>query len=696
MSPNTMRTGKFKLDSVLRNESALTLSEIFKDLGRSRRQTMRMAALALAATLVIPAGVYAQVIKAPRYSGTSVDAPTNQLILPPMPAAITPHGQVVENTVVQVNEQVISRSDVERAAENLQQEAAQTHPGPEQMAELQKNMLRDMIDQQLLLSRAKELGLNADADVIRQLDDIRKRNNMASLDDLEKAVRAQGLNFEDFKAQIRNQVLTQQVVRDEVGRHLQMSAGEEQKYYELHKAEFDQPEQVKLSEILVPLPDNASADQIAQAEAKANDIKSQLMKGGDFADLAKKYSGGPSAAQGGELGAFKRGALAKVLEDQTFSLKPGDSSQPIRTRQGFVILKVAQHQMAGPAPIKDVEPQIQEALYMQQMQPALRAYLSKLRNEAYIDLQPGFVDSGSTGTESKLINSAYAPPVPKKKKVASKTTRFEGNSRAGNKAPIVASPDTTGGRTLTGSDAEVKPAATTAQLDKNTGMAVLRPVKTVNGKIVKVKKEKIRYGQAPRNSLPGSDEGEQSAVLTTPVTPVVAATAAPESANLADNPLNAAAPEQKKTRFAARSVEEKERKSKTLSAKKQEKILAKPAAATAEESATEKIQSAPLSAAGNDESKKAPKPKRQKGQPKQRLEDKPTTPVVAPTVAPTANPNLAPTDMTPPSTKTKPSADTTTLPGVGNPTPNTPSTAVPAPGTTPATPAGTPNTIPHE
>ena len=676
------------LDSLLRNESALTLSEIFKDLGRSRRRTMRMAALALAATLVIPAGMYAQVIKAPRYSGTNVEAPTTQLVLPPMPPAITPHGLVVENTVVQVNEQVISRSDVERSAAQLQQEAEQNHATPAQFAEMQKNMLRDMIDQQLLLSRAKELGLNADADVIRQLDDIRKRNNMASLDDLEKAVRAQGLNYEDFKAQIRNQIMTQQVVRDEVGRHLQMSPGEEQKYYDAHKDQFVQPEQVKLSEILVPLPDSATPDQIAQAEAKANDIKSQIMKGGDFGELAKKLSGGPSAQQGGDLGAFKRGALAKVLEDQTFSLKPGETTQPIRTRQGFVILKVNDHQMAGPAPLKDVEPQIQEAMYMDQMQPALRVYLSKLRNEAYIDIQPGFVDSGSTGTESKLVNSAYVPPAPKKKPVKTATTRFD-NQRA---KPVISSPDTTGGRTLTGADAEIKPAATTAEIDKNTGMAVLKPTRVVNGKIVKVKKEKVRFGQAPRQSLPGSEEGDQNAVLTTSVTPVVAAAAPAESANLADNPLNGAAPVQTKTRFAARAVEEKQRKATTLSAKKQEKILAKPVAATPEERATEKIQAAPLSVAGNDESKKAPKPKRQKGQAKQRLEDKPSTPApTAPVVAPTANPNLAPTDMTPPSTKTKPTADTTTLPGVGNPPPNAPTTTIPPPNTTPTTPAG----IPH-
>ena len=308
-----------------------------------------------------------------------MNAPVPPLNLPPLPPAKTPNGTVVEDVVVRVNDQIISRSDVERSEAQLEAEAGQQNlPAPE-LAQREKDMLRDMIDQQLLLSKAKELGLNADADVVRRLDEIRKQYKLDSLEDLEKAARQQGISFEDFKAQIRDQILTQQVVRDEVGRRLQVTANEEAKYYNEHKSEFSQPEQVKLSEILVPLPDTATPAEIVQAERKANDLKSQLMAGTDFAELAKKSSGGPTAAQGGELGLFKRGALAKVLEDQTFDLKAGESTQPVRTRQGFVILKVTEHVQAGPAPLKDVEPQVQEAMYIAQMQPALRAYLTKLQ-----------------------------------------------------------------------------------------------------------------------------------------------------------------------------------------------------------------------------------------------------------------------------------------------------------------------------
>ena len=617
-----------------------------------------MCWLAVANAAMLLGALQAQVVKAPRYQG-GVDAPAPQLSLPPLPPAITPHGTVVEDIVVRVNDQIISRSDVERQQQQINQAAAQANASKDQIASEQKNMLRDMIDQQLLLSRAKEMSLNVDADVIRQLDEIRKKNSFSSMDELKSAAQKEGVNFEDFQAQIRNQLLTQMVVRDEVGRRLQVTQGDQKKYYEEHKQEFTQPEQIRLSEILIPIGETASPAEIAQAETKANDVKAQLSKGGDFADLAKKYSGGPSAAKGGELGVFKRGDLAKVLEDQTFDLKAGDSTAPIRTRQGFVILKVTAHDTAGPAAMKDVEPQIEEAMYMQQMQPALRAYLTKLRENFYVDIQPGFVDSGASAAETKPVFTAYAPPAVKKKIVKQKA-RFDRNGGYGTAKdkPVISSPDTTGGRTLTGPDAQ-KPG-----VDPATGLAVVTiPPAGKTGKSGKhVKREKIRFGQAPRNSLGGGSDEPASASAGEAVAPgaVMASngaaassatgTAAPETANLEDNPLTPKAPERQKTRYAAREEQVKQKKIQAVSAKQADKIAAKPAALTTEEKATAQTQAAPLGLSG-DTSKKPAKQKKVKGQPKQRLEDKPTTAKPAPpAIDQTANPALAPTAVSPAST----------------------------------------------
>lgn len=334
---------------------------------------------------------------------------------------------IVEEIIARVNNRIITRSEYQRSKEQLKQEAQQQDPAnaDKLYTQREKDILRDLIDQQLLLEKGSDLEVTADTDVIKRLDQMRKEMGLESMEDLEKAAQAQGVSFEDFKQNMRNQIITQKVIGSEVGRHMSVTKEEEEKFYEEHKNELRRDEQIRLSEILIaPKAENdATADdpqQIAAAQAKAEELLEQIRKGASFEDIAKKNSSGPSAANGGDLGYFKRGALAKELEEKTFAMKPGDVSDVIRVRQGFVILKVAEHQAEGIPPLKDVEPRVQDAIYMQKLQPALRAYLKKLREEAYIDIpKPGYVDTGASANETKPVQTTSKPSTakpPKKKK----------------------------------------------------------------------------------------------------------------------------------------------------------------------------------------------------------------------------------------------------------------------------------------
>jgi peptidyl-prolyl cis-trans isomerase SurA len=294
-------------------------------------------------------------------------------------------GQVVEEIVTRVNNQIITLSDFQRSKDQLKDDVKQQDAAnaDKLYAEREKDILRDLIDQQLLLAKGKDLDITGDTDLIKQLDQMRKDMKLDTMEELEKAASAQGISYEDFKQNMRNQIITRKVIGEEVGAHLSLSKEEEQQFYDQHKSEMEQPESIKLSEILIapkkapadksapaaPVqnsaagsstpdaakqPDDAAA--LAVAEAKANDLLKQIRAGGSFEDMAKKNSDGPSAAQGGDLGTFKRGTLAKELEDKTFAMKAGEMTDVIRTKQGYVILKVASHQMAGIPPLKDVEP----------------------------------------------------------------------------------------------------------------------------------------------------------------------------------------------------------------------------------------------------------------------------------------------------------------------------------------------------
>jgi len=343
---------------------------------------------------------------------------------------------VVEEIIARINNNIITRADLKRAREQLLSDMHQQEPNATlaEQTDREKDLLRDLIDQQLLLQKGEELGINADTDVVKRLDELRKQMHAESMEDLEKAAQAQGISFEEFKQNMKNGIITQRVIGQEVGGHLSVSQQEIQAEYDKDKAQLERPEQVRLSEILIStqtappvktekgkevLPAAPSPEAIEKAQAKADQVYALLQKGGKFEDLAKQYSDGPTSAAGGDLEYFKRGTLSKDLEQQVFELKAGDYTKPIRTNQGFVLLKVTEHTPAGIPPLKDVEARIQEMIYMQKMQPALREYLTTLREKAYIDIKLGYVDTGASPNETKPIYTTAETTdtsKPKKKK----------------------------------------------------------------------------------------------------------------------------------------------------------------------------------------------------------------------------------------------------------------------------------------
>ena len=180
-------------------------------------------------------------------------------------------GKVVEDIVARVNDQIITSSDYDRAAEQLTGEAGQQSIPPRELEQKKADLLRDLIDQQLLLSKGKELGITGETELIKRLDEIRKQNHLESMEDLEKAAQQQGVSYEDFKANIRNSIITQQVVRDEVGRKISMPPGEVQAFFKAHESEFAQPESVTLNGV----PDCATAT-LAISHPRKNRLPMEL------------------------------------------------------------------------------------------------------------------------------------------------------------------------------------------------------------------------------------------------------------------------------------------------------------------------------------------------------------------------------------------------------------------------------------
>ena len=284
--------------------------------------------------------------------------------------------------------------------------------------------------------------------------------------------------------------------------------------------------------------------------------------GGDFTQLAKSFSDGPTAAEGGDLGQYKQGQLPKVLEDKTFGLNTGQYTDPILTRQGYIILKVAQHTPGGPRAFKDVEEQVEQDYYMTRMEPAIRDYLNHMRDNAFIWLKQGYVDSRATPGElhSSISFSAYTPPEPKKKGRVERTRFRESTHTFRQKSGTAA--------TATDQTAANQPPAETKK-GKNEKAGTEKPGK----------KEKIRYGQSPRETLPTATSNAATEN----------AGAVPETASNTDQPVNPLEPTAptRKTRFSARARESKKNRSAPA-------VAPGPAPPDAAEVADRQTQSAPL------------------------------------------------------------------------------------------------------
>lgn len=572
-----------------------------------------------------------QILRIPAavFSGALLLAVTAAAQTQPTEPASPYGGTTVEDIIARVNDQIITSSDYDRALAQLEQEGRQRGETMQQIADDRHNLLRNLIDQQLWLSKGKELGITGDTEMIKRLDEIRKQYNMSSIEDLEKAAQEQGVSFEDFKQNIRNQIITQDVMRQEVGQKIQFTPGEAMQYYEQHKEDYQQPESVRLSEILISTGADGSADaaKVAAAKAKAEDVEARLNAGGDFAQLARSFSEGPTAASGGDLGQFKRGALAKVLEDKTFSLKAGQWTEPIHTRQGWVILKVTQHTAGGVQPFNQVQEPVDEALYMSRMEPAIRAYLTTMREQAFIDIKPGYADTGASPNETKPIFSAYVPPSPKKKPKVERTRFRESTRGFRNKSGEPGASDETA------APATQAPTAS-AENNKNKGKKE-RDMAERPGK-----KEKIRFGQAPRATLPTATKDSNT----------VDAGALPEAAaNEPENPLEPTA-SKTKTRFSDRARTEKkdQQRVQPSTAQKEGFAATPPDAAEVADRAT---QSAPLGLNGDTANKKKKKkhatttgPKTRMSQEKRAPEDKQP---IQMTPAPQEPGAPAPTDQSP-------------------------------------------------
>lgn len=315
--------------------------------------------------------------------------------------------KIVERIVARVNSEIVTERQFEQEKQKLRTQLAEQYSGSDleqQYQEQSKNLLRDLIDQDLMVQKAKDLDIKVESDVVKRLDEFRKDGHFATQEELQAEVEKQGMVWEDFEDGIRRQILMQEVIGREVGSRVVVTRQDCRKYYEAHKGEFVFPEGVHLAQILISN-ENRKPD---EAQQRAKEALAEVKTGAKWSELVRKYSDQPKAAEDGDIGFFKAGTLSPALDAAIAKLDEGQTTDVIETKFGYVILKVLEKRKEGMAKFEDVEQRINSFLYNQQMQPALREFLRTLRKESFIYLAPGYVDTGA----ERPTQAAVAAKVP--------------------------------------------------------------------------------------------------------------------------------------------------------------------------------------------------------------------------------------------------------------------------------------------
>lgn len=309
------------------------------------------------------------------------------------------HFKVVDQIVAKVNGDIISEDELQRLKSELAQQLhAQGENGPQfqQNYDRQvKNVLRNRIDELLLIQKGKNLDINVDSDVTKYMANLQLQSGIVDTDKFHQYIEKQsGMSYPDFVAEAKNHFLTQQVIGAEVARHINFSDEEIQNYYDTHKQQFIKEEKVYLSEILISTQGKDAAG-IAAAKKKAEQVAEDASKGERFSDLARDNSDAATAKSGGYLGGYKKGELAPVFEQAVWDLPKGAVTKPIKIATGFEILKVDDHTKKGLESLADAKEEIENDLYGTKIEPRVRQYLTQLREKAFLEIKPGYVDTGA-------------------------------------------------------------------------------------------------------------------------------------------------------------------------------------------------------------------------------------------------------------------------------------------------------------
>jgi parvulin-like peptidyl-prolyl isomerase len=304
--------------------------------------------------------------------------------------------ELVERVVARINDRIITESEFDQRLERARKE-----PNAPAGDDLRAAVLEQMIRENLIEDRARDLDVKVDKEEVQEaIDRVKKQYGIASDADFDQALRSTGMTREDLAKQMRESIITNKVLQREV--HVDLSDDALRAEYEKIKEKiYRVPEHARVFEIYVPY--GAGTGQSREdARRKIDEAAARIAAGQTFENVAREYSQGPARDKGGDIGIVNRGDLAKELDDAIFG--SADLSKPLESQSAFYLLKVTDRAAASYKPFNDVKDDLRSRISDEFYSKKLGEYLEDLRHRAYVKI----FDPALAKSDEDLLQKAQA------------------------------------------------------------------------------------------------------------------------------------------------------------------------------------------------------------------------------------------------------------------------------------------------
>ncbi len=309
--------------------------------------------------------------------------------------------EIVDQIVAIVNNDAITYSEMRKVLNPIYGQYQKAYQGEELMSKMIKaknEVLNQLIENKLLAQEAREREIEIPAkEIDEHIDRIKSR--FSSPEEFERVMSAEGMSMDQLRKSVEEQYLIRGLVQRELAPRAVVGPSEIEAYYKGHGAQFQEPEAVQASHVMVKFAEQKTAEKAAEGQPapavtppvdtalqKIKAAREELIKGAKFEDVVKKYSEAPDADEGGDLGTFSRGKMIKEIEDAAFALKPGEIGDVIKTPMGYHVLIVKSKTASRPIPLAEVQKAVEQEIFQQKTDAMRKDLVVELKKKAFVKI----------------------------------------------------------------------------------------------------------------------------------------------------------------------------------------------------------------------------------------------------------------------------------------------------------------------